>query len=88
MLKKILVGVAVLGMLGGIAGCEDAAKSVKHFQSSLTGLKRTVTFYAPDGSVKTWDGKFKVEIDNGVASFIADDGKEVKISGFYTIEEK
>ena len=87
MLKKLLVAGATLAILGGIGGCEDAAKTLKHFKSGAVGLKRVVTFYAPDGTVKKWSGKFKVEVTGGTASFITDDGKEVKVSGFYTIEE-
>jgi len=87
MLKKLVVIGATLALLGGIAGCEDAAKSLKHFQSSTVGLTRIVTLYNCDGTViKTWSGRFKVEIIGGTASFIVD-GKEVKVSGIFTVEE-
>lgn len=90
MLKKLLIVGATIALLGGIAGCEDAQKTIKHLKSSTVGLNRTVTLYAADGRViKSWNGKFMVELVEGssVAAFITDDGREIKISGTYIVEE-
>lgn len=71
-----------------LCGCEDIQKDMKHNQSSWLGLNRTVTLYATSGEViKVWKGKFKVEIEGSVASFITDTDKEIKILGTYIIEE-
>lgn len=80
---------AALGALILAAGCtESQRKDIKHMKSDLVGLKRTVTLYDCQGrTIKTWTGRFKVEMSGGVATFIDDDGKEVKVAGTYVIEE-
>ena len=88
MWKKVIVGSLIVGSVI-FSGCtEDQRKSIKHTKSSFVGLKRTVTFYpANNEGTKSWSGQFKVELNGGVASFITDDGKEVKVSGSFVIQE-
>ena len=40
------------GSLGGCAGTQTMEQSIKHFQSGISGLDRTVTLYSASGSVK------------------------------------
>lgn len=72
-----------------LAGCtEDQRKGLKHTKSSLVGLKRAITLFDCNGKpIRSWQGRFKVEISGGTAAFIDDDGNEIKISGTYIIEE-
>ncbi len=84
-----LSAVALCILVSICGGCtEDQRKSLKHTQSGLIGLKRTVTLYDCSGEpIRTWEGRFKVEMQGGVASFLDDEGNEVKVSGTYVIEE-
>ena len=80
----VLIGLTIL-----LIGCASLQKSCRHTQSNIVGLNRVVTLYDTNGKIiKTWEGKFKVEISGGTASFIDENNKEVKISGTYVIEEK
>ena len=68
------------------AGCTER-QSISHWKSDLVGLKRTVTLYANNGQViKSWKGRFKVEVSRGTARFL-NDGRAIIISGTYIIEE-
>ena len=70
------------------SGCQSAKKQWRHTISSVSGLDRTVRLYSADGKeIKEWTGKFMVELEGGVASWLNADGKEVKISGTYIIEQ-
>lgn len=80
----ILIGLMII-----LTSCASLQKSCRHTQSNIVGLNRIVTLYDVNGKIiKTWEGKFKVEISGGTASFIDENNKEVKISGTYVIEEK
>ncbi len=76
-------------LISGILGCtEKQRKELKHLKSDIIGLKRRVTLYSEDGRViKSWEGRFKIEIQGCFISFIDDQGKEVKISGTIVVEE-
>jgi hypothetical protein len=78
-----------LVFLGLISGCtEDQRKDLKHTKSGLIGLKRSITLYDCSGKpIRSWQGRFKVELNGGVAAFIDDDGNEVKVAGTFIIEE-
>jgi hypothetical protein len=66
----------------------DIQKDIKHSQSSWFGLSRKVTLYSANGTIiREWEGRFKVESTYSGACFIID-GKEIKISGTYIVEEK
>ncbi len=67
---------------------ETQRKDLKHFKSSVIGLKRKVTLYSANGEpIKTWEGRFKVEVMGAFIAFIDDNGKEVKVSGNVVVEE-
>jgi len=71
-----------------VACTEGQRKDLKHFKSDIIGLKRRVTLFDNNGKpIKTWEGRFKVEVIGGFASFIDDNGKDVKVSGTVVIEE-
>ncbi len=82
--------VSILGVFALCAGCtERQRQDISHWKSDLVGLKRTVTLYNDNGQpIKTWKGRFKVEVSGSTARFIDDDGKAVIISGTYLIEEQ
>ncbi|MGA1871631.1 MAG: hypothetical protein ACMUJM_24145 [bacterium] len=85
-MKKIFILLLLIFSLS-IIGCEGCMKGCKHFKSETIGLKRRVTLYACDGTViKTWEGRFMVELSGSTAAWI-EDGKEVKIAGTFIIEE-
>ena len=87
-IKKIFLILLVLSTFF-YYGCEGCNKEVKHLKSTWSGLNRKVTLYAYDGSIiKTWEGKFMVELMENVASWIDENNKEIKISGIFIIEEK
>ena len=84
---KSLLVVLLLVFSMSFIGCEGCNKNIKHFKSSTIGLKRKVTLYNCNGGIiKTWEGRFLVEMKGDAAAFI-DDGKEIKISGTYIVEE-
>ncbi len=72
-----------------LTGCtERQRKQIKHFKSDLIGLKRRVTLYDCNGHpIKSWEGRFKIEVQGAYLSFIDDDGKDIKISGTIVVEE-
>jgi len=72
-----------------VPGCtERQRKNLKHFKSDIIGLKRQVTLYDCNGRViRTWKGRFKIEVQGGFVSFIDDNGKDIKVSGSVVIEE-
>ena len=78
-----------LGLLVFASGCtERQRKNLKHFKSDIIGLKRRVTLYDCNGRViKSWQGRFKIEVQGGYISFIDDKGKDIKISGTVVVEE-
>jgi len=67
---------------------ETQRKDLKHFKSSIVGLKRKVTLYGSNGEqIRTWEGRFKIEVMGAYIAFIDDNGKEVKVSGNVVVEE-
>ncbi len=80
----------VLLLLVGLGGCtERQRKNLKHLKSDIIGLKRKVTLYDCNGHpIRTWEGRFKIEVQGGFISFIDDKGKDVKISGTIVVEEE
>lgn len=69
--------------------CESIRKNFKHWESSVVGLKRTVSLLScSDGKpIRTWSGRFLVEVSGNTVSWI-DDGKEYKISGCFIVAEE
>ena len=87
MKRIMLLSVLMLATTG--CACERIRKQFKHVESDYIGLKRKVTLYDGQGrEIKSWTGRFKVEVDGGTPAFIDDDNKEVKIGGTFTIEEQ
>ncbi len=85
--KKLQLLIFVLIFL--FIGCtQKQKKELKHFKSNLIGLKREVILYDANGHViKTWRGRFKIEINGAFISFIDSNGKEVKVSGTIIVQE-
>ncbi len=86
LMSVVLLCLAILCMS---AGCtERQRKNLKHFKSDIIGLKRQVTLYDCSGRViRSWKGRFKIEVQGSFVSFIDDNGKDVKVSGTVVIEE-
>ncbi len=87
-LPFILLVLAIAAILV-LSGCtERQRKSLKHFKSDIIGLKRRVTLYDCSGRViKSWEGRFKIEVQGAYISFIDDHGKDIKVSGTVVVEE-
>lgn len=70
-------------------GCtEKQRQDISHWKSDLIGLKRKITLYSDDGKpIKTWEGRYKVEISGCAVRFIHD-GRAVILSGTYIVEEQ
>lgn len=81
----VLMAAGVFG-----TGCQRMAKAGKHWDSSWSGLDRTISAYAEDGRlVARWNAKTYVETDPPVIAFIDSAGKEVKImGGLVVVQEK
>ncbi len=89
-IRHLLVVMAVvLAMTLVLGSCtERQRKNLKHLKSDIIGLKRKVTLYDYSGKpIKSWEGRFKIEVQGGFLSFIDDSGKDVKISGTIVVEE-
>ena len=81
----ILVSMFLLIVIGCTA---QQQHDYSHWKSDLIGLKRKITLYSASGTpVRTWQGRYKVEIHDGVVRFLHD-GKAIILSGTYTIEEQ
>jgi len=85
-MKKVLV-LLVVGMIF-LNGCAYLEQGCSEMKSEMVKLDRTITLYANDGSVmRVWDGKIFVDADGSDIRFMYN-GKAVRISGTYIIEEK
>lgn len=88
----VIVGILAITagsfLLGGGCGSQSFQQSVKHFQSSVGGLNRTITLYSENGAIlKSWQGRYQVETTGSFARFI-DNGKTITISGTIVVEEQ
>ncbi|RMF83186.1 MAG: hypothetical protein D6739_07560 [Nitrospirae bacterium] len=90
MRRRLLPLAFVLALATAASGCtEKQRKGIKHVKSDLIGLKRTVTLYDCNGRpIRTWRGRFKIEVQGAYLSFIDDDGHEVKVGGTVVVEEQ
>jgi len=81
--------ILVMFLMTGLMACtERQRKQIKHFKSDIIGLKRRVTLYDCNGNpIRTWEGRFKIEIFGSYLSFIDDNGKDIKVSGTVVVEE-
>jgi len=87
---SLLILCLALAFTLAASGCtEKQRKGIKHVKSNLIGLKRKVTLYDCNGTpIRTWHGRFKIEVQGAYLSFIDDDGHEVKIGGTVVVEEE
>ncbi len=85
----LLIIVCMAALIFSLTGCtERQRKNLKHFKSDIIGLKRRVTLYDCSGKViRTWEGRFKIEVQGAYISFIDDNGKDIKLSGTIVVEE-
>ncbi len=82
---SVLLAIAVLLVVPGCT--EKQRQDYSHWKSDVIGLSRTVTLYDANGKpMRTWKGRYKVEVQGSSARFIAD-GKTVIIAGTFVIEE-
>ncbi|MEW6352318.1 MAG: hypothetical protein AB1646_24975 [Thermodesulfobacteriota bacterium] len=87
LLHRAPILLAILFLSCGPGCTERQRQDYSHWKSDVIGLNRTVTLYDASGKpIRTWKGRFKVEIEGATARFIAD-GKAVIISGPFVIEE-
>lgn len=86
-LLSLLLGLVLV--LPFLTGCtEKQRKDIKHFKSDIVGLKRRVTLYNYAGEpIRTWEGRFKIEVQGSYLSFIDEQGKDIKVSGIVLVEE-
>ena len=90
---SILLWVAIIVLVFFIlfwaSQCQSCQMFVKDVKSDVTGLTRTVTLYANDGSViRSYTFTGTIDTANGIASFNDANGKRVLLSGTYLMEEK
>jgi hypothetical protein len=87
MKRFLIMGLFICAAL--FSGCtERQRQDYSHWKSDLVGLKRTITLYAADGKqIKSWSGRYKVDVQGGSARFLHD-GKAIIISGTFIIEEE
>ena len=71
------------------SGCQRMEKKGKHWESSWSGLDRTITLYTDDGRVlRQWHAKTYIETDPPVVAFIDSTGKEIKLAGGIVVVEE
>ena len=82
-MKKAIV---LMVLVMSFSGC-GLLTELKHVQSNIIGLNRTVTLYSASGEVLgSWTGTFQVEDNGGSINFV-NHGKTIKIAGTYTVIE-
>ena len=92
MLKRILTGILLTGMVLCCTGCASCDREWKTFQSDLGGgLERTVILYDEHGElIQTWSGKFDIQTNQtaGKVLFDNEDGRRVIIHGGIVVIEE
>lgn len=89
-MKKLLLGITILGLLGSCARWEDGRKDWK---SDTSGLKRTVRVYTLDGKLlKEYKGTIRVrDSDNSgriSLNLISENNRRVTIDNAIVITEE
>jgi hypothetical protein len=85
----ILVVMFLVFAVLAASGCQRMEKKGKHWESSWSGLDRTITLYTDDGRVlRQWQAKTYIETDPPVIAFIDSAGKEVKLAGGVVVVEE
>ena len=92
MLKRILTGAMLGGMILCCTGCASCDRSWKTLQSDIDGgLNRTITLYNENGEMlDTWSGKIDVQSSDveGKVLFDNEDGKRIIIHGGIVVIEE
>ncbi|MFC2542054.1 MAG: hypothetical protein ACFNUP_02310 [Leptotrichia hofstadii] len=89
-MKKLLLGITVLGLIGSCARWED---SKKDYESDTKGLKRTVRVYTLDGKLlKEYKGMIRVrdsdESGRISLNLISENNRRVTIDNAIVITEE
>ena len=89
-MKKLLLGIMILGLLGSCASWEDSQKDI---ESNVNGLKRTVQVYTLDGKLlKEYKGMIRVrdsdESDRISLNLISEKNRRVTIDNAIVITEE
>ena len=89
-MEKMLLGIAILGLLGSCARWEDSRKDWK---SDTSGLKRTVRVYTLDGKLlKEYKGTIRVrdsdESNRISLNLISENNRRVTIDNAIVITEE
>lgn len=89
-MKRLLLGIAILGLLGSCARWED---SQKDFESDTKGLKRMVQIYTLDGKLlKEYKGMIRVrDLDESgriSLNLISENNRRVTIDNAIVITEE
>ncbi len=87
---KMLLGIAILGLLGSCARWED---NKKDFESNTSGLKRIVRVYTLDGKLlKEYKGMIRIrsseESDRISLNLISENNRRVTIDNAIVITEE
>lgn len=69
---------------------ESSKRAVKDMESSKNGLNRILTVYSADGKeIKSWEGKFDIEIsEDGKVKFDLNDKRVIIYNAPVVCEEK
>ena len=89
-MKKLLLGITILGLLGSCARWEDTQKD---WESDTSGLKRTVRVYTLDGKLlKEYKGTIRVrdsdESGRISLNLISENNRRVTIDNAIVIAEE
>ena len=85
MIRKLIVVFLIISL----AGCASTVRGCRHTVSGVTGLDRTITLYAQDGSViRQWKTRTVIETEGAVIQFDDERRKDVKLMGTIVVEEK
>ena len=89
-MKKLLLGITILGLTGSCATCED---SKKDYESDTKGLKRSVQVYTLDGKLlKEYKGLIRVrdsdESGRISLNLISENNRRVTIDNAIVITEE
>lgn len=88
MRKEVVPFAAAWGALLFLLGCQAVRKEAYHWRAGMVGLPRQVTLFSCSGdTLGVWRGRFMVEVDSGVVSWIGEDGRERKVTGTVVVEQ-
>lgn len=86
-MKKFLLVLSITIISLTHYGCNGCANTIKHLQSEVSGLNRTITLFTANGdTLGSWNTSSVVEDHGGSCSFLFN-GKSMYVAGTYTIQE-